>query len=75
MRSTAEMREHAFDEWLGEELYVRLGRAQRPEVRNRFRALAAVEVAPEMILQRSAARGMTSAHGYLRRPAMRLAIS
>src|SRR5205814_2264070 len=70
-----QVREHSFDEWLREELDVVLRRAERPEFLDRFRSVATVKIAPEMVLERGSPRGMTFAHCYLRRSAMRLAIS
>ena len=59
MRSSisGQMRDHAFDQRLRELAHARRGRTKLPEFVHRFRRVAAVQVAPEMILDaRPAAR-------------------
>ena len=58
-----EMRDHSFDERLRKLAHARLGRAKFPEIIDLLRAFAALEIAPEMILDCCFARAPTFTHG------------
>src|ERR1700692_2193857 len=57
-----QMRDHSFDQRLGEFAHARLGRAKFPEILHSLGCLAVLEVAPEMILDARLPRDSTFPH-------------
>jgi hypothetical protein len=61
-----EMREHSFNQWLRKLAHARGRRTACPEYIDRLRTCTAMEIAPELVLQRGLARDAAFSHRLLR---------